>query len=188
MAIQEYLSLITSEHALQPNYIAWLTAALDKPDDINSLLSNMYNYFDLDQAIGAQLDTIGALVGCNRTVNFQPSGGVSPVLDDETYKLIIKAKIARNAWDGTNGGIVDIWDDTLPEISLVIEDNQDMTITAVVSGITSTLQQNLVANGYIIPKPMGVGFGYQFITGGSSTIYYGIAVSEGTFEVLTQIA
>ena len=48
----------------------------------------------------AQLDALGTLVGQSRQVPFQPSGGVSPILDDNTYRILLQAKIAQNQFDG----------------------------------------------------------------------------------------
>jgi hypothetical protein len=160
--IQRYIDLITSEHADKPKFIAWLTAALNVLDDAVKLADVLCVYFDLDAAAGAQLDVLGEIVGVSRTVDFQPSDGSSPVLDDETYRLVIRAKIAQNQWDGTLQQIYDLWNNIFPLQKLVLTDNQDMTMDAIVFGVSSGIQQDLVANGYIVPKPQGVFINYAF--------------------------
>lgn len=164
MAIQEYLSLVTSEHANKPNFIAWLTAILSMVNDTNTCAASITGAFDLGSAVGVQLDAIGAVVGVSRTVDFQPSAGVSPVLDDPTYLIAIKGRIAMNQWDGTITGIQEIWQSLFPNIYLILKDNQDMSMNALVIGLTSSIQQDLVTNGYIVPKPEGVSINYTYPT------------------------
>jgi len=157
MSIQPYLQLVTSEHAGKPNFIALLSAALQAPDDIETCAGTMNTQaFDLDNAVGAQLDVLGEIVGVSRTLDFQPSDGSSPVLDDNTYRLILRAKIAKNQWDGTIPAIYSLWQGLFPtNPQLGIQDNQDMTITARISLFTP-LQKDLVSNGYLLPRPEGV--------------------------------
>jgi hypothetical protein len=105
---------------------------------------------------GDQLDVIGSIVGQSRTVGFQPSKGVSPVLDDDTYRLLIKAKIAFNQWDGKIASLQTIWQSLFPTGKITVTDNQDMTMTVSVSGVTNSIINDLVMNGYIVPRPEGV--------------------------------
>lgn len=169
MDIQRYLNLVTSQHQDKPKFMAWLTSPLSILDDAVTLSNSFYSYFDIDLAIGAQLDIIGKIIGVSRTVTFQPtpfcSLGVpgvpyfsypSPVLDDDMYRLVLRAKILQNMWDGTLPSLYEMWDTLLPNARLVIRDNQDMTIIALVIGLSMQIQKDLISNGYIVPKPQGV--------------------------------
>jgi hypothetical protein len=118
--------------------------------------------FDLDSAVGVQLDALGSIAAAFRTVGFQPSGGVSPVLDDETYRIYIKAKIAANQWDGTITTLYPIWNSLFPAGQLVIADNQNMTATILMTGSFTSILQDLITNGYIVPRPEGVQYSYVF--------------------------
>ena len=186
--VARYLNLITSEHQNKPKFAAWLTAPLSILDDTTNLVINLGVYFDLDTAIGAQLDTLGDIVGVKRTVNFQPTSfysvgvmGVSylvspsPVLNDYEYRLIIRAKILQNMWDGTLPSLYEIWNILFPDAYLILKDNQNMTMDAFIIGLSSQLQKDLVANGYLIPKPQGVGVNYSY----SSTPLFAFGV-EGS--------
>ena len=153
--IQRYLSLITSQHQGKPKFMAWLAAPLGILDDATTLANDFISHFDLDQAVGAQQDIIGEIVGVKRTVSFQPADGSSPVLEDDTYKLVLQAKVIQNQWDGTLPEIHNLWNSVFPNARLKIEDNQDMTMNARISLFTP-IQKDLAANGYIIPKPQGV--------------------------------
>ncbi len=156
--IQRYLDLIISEYRDKPNFIAWLTANLSLVDGCTAAASSFVGAFDLDTAVGAQLDVLGLIVGVQRTVDFQPSGGASPVLDDDTFRLAIRARIAKNGWDGTITGIQSLWQNLFGAVPayLILHDNQDMTVTAIVIGLSSAIQQDLIDHGYILPKPEGV--------------------------------
>jgi hypothetical protein len=160
--IQKYLDLVTSQHYDKPKFMAWLTAALSIMDDIASLASNINSFFDLDTAIGAQQDVIGVIVGVGRVVNFQPSDSSSPVLDNDTYRLMQRAKIANNQWDGTMQQIYDLWSNLFPSQPLVLVDNQDMSMNALMFNVDAGIQQDLVSNGYVVPKPQGVRVNYAF--------------------------
>ncbi|CQR71692.1 hypothetical protein SOV_04880 [Sporomusa ovata DSM 2662] len=160
MAIDTYLNLVTSQYRDSPNFINWLTTALQKGEDITELLSQFESKFDIDTAVGKQLDTLGELIGRSRKLTFQPSNGVSPILDDEPYRTVLKAKIAINQWDGTIPGVYEYWNVLFPQLYLEIYDNQDMTMDIIVVGLSSTLLQQLLQNGYLTPKPEGVRVNY----------------------------
>lgn len=161
--IQRYLNLVTSQHADKPKFKAWLAEALSAPDDVVSLLNEFNNYFNLTEATGAQLDILGDIVGRKRVLDFQPIDGSSPVLDDDYYRLLIQAKIAQNQWDGTLPQIYEIWNTLFPLVYLVINDNQDMSMDALIIGLASQLEKDLVSRGYVIPKPQGVQINYMYI-------------------------
>jgi hypothetical protein len=142
--------------------MAWLTAVIGPVDDLETMFNVFNTAFDIDGAVGAQLDVLGEILGISRTVSWQPSNGVSPILDDTHFQLALKARIAINQWDGTITQLFDIWYNLLPNVYLVLHDNQDMTINALVVGMTDSMDQDLVAHGYIVPKPEGVHINYAF--------------------------
>jgi len=158
-----YLALLTSEYRQNsPKLNALLYVLLRKFDDVTTCLVKLDTALDLDSAMGAQLDQIGEVVQALRTVGFQPSGGVSPVLDDDTYRLYIKAKIARNQWNGQIDSLYTIWKQLFPAGTIVIEDNQNMSVNILLTGAFSSIIQDLITNGYIIPRPEGVLYNYIF--------------------------
>ena len=159
MAVQEYLDRITSEHRDKPKFIAWLTSILTPTDDIYNCINKIDDAFDLDKAVGNQLDVLGELIGVSRTLVFQPLD-MSPLLDDDTYRLVLKAKIGKNMWQGTKTEVQEIWDGMFSDLQLDLIDNEDMSMTAVITGILDELRELLIANGYIVPKPSGVHLNY----------------------------
>lgn len=159
-----YLNLLTSEYQGSAHLRSWLTACLRKLDNVTTCLANFTPAFDLDDAHGVQLDIIGQIVGASRNVPFQPSGGVSPVLDDATYRLFIKATVAANQWDGTISSLQTIWQTLFPGGRITIVDSQDMSATIFLTGVFSSIVNDLVLNGLIVPRPEGVLYNYVFTT------------------------
>lgn len=159
-----YLSLLTSQYQSSPNLRAWLQATLGILDDMSRCLESFITSFDLDYAVGAQLDTLGVIIGQSRTVGFQPSNGVSPILDDTTYRLLLKACIAQNQWTGTIDSLQSIWQQLFPGGRIIIADAQNMTATIIVTGSFTSILIDLITNGYIVPRPEGVLYQFDFGT------------------------
>jgi Protein of unknown function (DUF2612) len=124
--VTPYLGLITSEHADKPNFMAMVAAVCQPFADITEEYSDgVSGLYDIDTAVGAQLDIIGQWIGLSRYLQIPLTGvyfsfdmtglgfdqGVwlgpfdSPTqlvaLGDNTYRIILKAKIRANAFDGT---------------------------------------------------------------------------------------
>lgn len=181
MTTQDYLNLVTSQFREQPNYTAMISADVATQVQVQTLLQQMIPLFDVDVAVGDQLDIIGKWVGVSRSIaipipgvyftwdgdftvgweygTWQPSSLPSDVtvLPDDAYRVLIKAKIAANQWDGTTTGAYAIWDRVFTETTILIQDNQDMTYAlAVVGGIIDSLTLALITGGYIPLKPEGV--------------------------------
>lgn len=157
-----YLGLLTSEYRNSPKLNDFLTLLLKKLDDASFCLTQMEAAFDVDNAIGVQLDAIGTLVGASRTLPFQPTGGLSPILDDATYRIYLKAKAAQNQWDGTIDGLQSVWQTLFPSGTIAIGDNQNMTATIFLTGSFTPILQQMIVNGLIVPRPQGVLYNYVF--------------------------
>lgn len=164
LPIGYYLSLFTSQYKLSKKLLDFAAKAWQPIDDLTNCLAFVTSNYDLDNAIGKQLDVCGQLIGQSRTVAFQPSGGISPILDDFTYRLLLKARIAQNTWDGKTVSLYAIWQILFPGGRLVINDNQNMTATIIIAGGFSSIIIDLITNGYIVPRPEGVLYNYVTTT------------------------
>lgn len=159
--MNDYLSLIPPQNAAQPHFIATVSAALQAWLDTQSTLVGMLPGFDLDTAVGAQLDVVGEWVGGSRRLatpitgvyfafddtiktGFDSGVWLGPgnsasalsLLDDETYRLILRLKIAANNWDGTLGGAQGIMNALSSANAYVfLQDNFDMSMTVGLSGV-----------------------------------------------------
>lgn len=162
MDLQDYLNLIPSQHRDKSKYIAFLTLLLTPFINVSKINEEIKLLLNLDTATGTILDMIGKILVLPRLVNFQPSDGSSPILDDDHYRLILKAKVAKNQWKGTMDDLYNMWDNLFPNNPLLLVDRQNMTASVVVVGLNSTLERELITNGYIVPKPAGVRYDYGF--------------------------
>jgi hypothetical protein len=162
--LQTYLNLIPSPNNLAQNFMDWVQAIGQLYIDQQTCIAALIQAFNIDTAVGVQLDIIGQLVGVSRILNFTPSNGVSPTLIDAEYQTILYAQILKNFWNGTTGQVYSFWQQYLPQFPITIIDNQDMTMTVWIAGM-SGLQQELTANGYYVPKPAGVLVNYIFGNG-----------------------
>lgn len=185
MAIDRYIDLSTSQHKTKPKFKAWLSSALSIVNDGMTATKLMPDNFDIDTAIGKQLDVLGEIIGRSRIVNFQPADGSSPVLDDEDYRLILKAKIAQNQWDGTIPQVYKTWRSLFPDMNLYVLDNQDMTMSALLDGQLDPIATELVTAGYIIPKSLGVGIKIIQVTDVPGMSYIGVLVNDSEIITIT---
>lgn len=186
MSVQDYINLITPEHRFQPKYVAWVSTSLGMVNDLQNLFSSMNAAFDIDSAIGNQLDTIGQLLNVSRSLPYQPQvstdsnpvfawgdtgngyggwgtgywllSGVSPVLDDNYYRLILKASIVRDRWDGTTHSLILLLNQVFSKSGLIflLQDSQDMTFTVIAYGTTDPLTIDMLKHEVMIPRPEGV--------------------------------
>jgi hypothetical protein len=158
--LSSYQDLITSEHKDKPKYMATVTALLRHSTDIYETAVYMDDYFDLDESEGKQEDILGILVGADREVSYQPDHADSSILNDEMYRVLIKSKIAKNAWKGGIEDLQEIWRVLFGQ-PLKIIDNQDMTIDVDVAGFSigsadDAAIKEMIQHGLIVPKPQSV--------------------------------
>ncbi len=157
-----YASLITSQYKGSVNFMATVDMLLQKMSDVEAVLGVMDREFDIDHAVGDQLDIIGEIIGVSRTVEFQPSGGISPILNNETYRTLLKAQIIQNSWDGLLPSLYDAWKTVFPGGKIVVNDVQNMSAVITVQGTFSSIIVDLINNGYIVPRPQGVLYTYGY--------------------------
>ena len=239
-AAKYYLGLLTSQYQNSPKLLAWLGAVLAPWMDALGYAQQAYLSFDIDNAVGVQLDVLGQLIGQSRVISYNPipissivvtnvgplvdvsvtltesglifagnsvvlegltnaaalngvemdnvnvTGAVveqeisgvtisnysgpetgtvtvaSPPLDDATYRIVLKAKIAKNGWDGQIRSMYAIWSALFPGGQIIVQDNQNMTASIFLTGSFSAVIQSLIVNDYIIPRPQAVEYLFSF--------------------------
>jgi hypothetical protein len=186
----QYTNLIAGWQSGKPKFTETVFVSTEPISGVGLLANTLPDAFDLDSAIGAQLDAIGVRVGISRRVAtplsgvyfsfdidgvgfdqgvwqgpYDPDSGIS-VLDDDTYRIMLKAKIAANSWDGTNGTIANVLDIVFSgSVRAIVQDNQDMTMTVGISGAPPTpILMALLRKGYLSVKPAGVRIDYYIAT------------------------
>ena len=166
VTVTEYSDLVTSEHSDKPKFMALVEAGVSLPVDGRNLLQEMPGDFDVDVAVGVQLDAVGQWVGLSRTITIEPSVAyptpATPYqveLDDTTFRRLIKARALANRWDGTPEGAVDILDAFYGPAgtAAAIRDNQDMSISLLLAGTRPTAAEAAVFSQMLLPlRPSGV--------------------------------
>lgn len=170
--------LVPSWNASRPKYMEFLRLVLGVADDFRKLLDGYPEAFSVDSAAGAQLDIVGEWLGVSRILSFAPaSQGASRRLSDDDFRLLIRAQIARNAWDGTNAAAHSIFSTVFPSFGIVLQDGQDASINVILSGTFSDVQLEMINAGLLIPHPAGVLMTYEIphtITVGTTLIQAGV--------------
>lgn len=105
---------------------------------------------DLDNVTGWRLDIIGNIVGQPRDSNL--------LADDNTYRIVIRSRIARNNSDVTIDGIRQAIEFVTQDAVFDLIDNQDMTFNIVFESPLNDLVKELILTIDLIPRPQGVGF------------------------------
>lgn len=185
--MSKYTDLITNYHATKPLFFQHVDLSTRPLLDTNTALNSLITAFDIDTAVGAQLDILGEWIGRTRYVSvpisgiyfswdtdglgfdqgvwqgpYDPDNGYT-ALSDETYRVILKAKIAINSWNGQNDTLPPILDTALEGsgLRMQIVDNQDMTISIWVFPEVDIASVSLeliaaIKQGYLTVKAAGV--------------------------------
>jgi hypothetical protein len=156
----EYTQLIAGYHAKKERFQEWIYALTEPLRIAQERLVEMQTIdFDLDAAVGSQLDAVGQRIGLGRNLPvpitdaffaLDDVDGIGldfgiwftkldsltsvVVMSDGIYRMALKAKVRLNHFDGTRAEIVDVISDLFDAFdargSLVrVSDGQDMTFT-----------------------------------------------------------
>jgi len=149
MDVAALLALVPPYHATQPRFMAMLRATFAPFVEAGGVARSLPSHFDLDTAIGVQLDAVGKWIGRARTVPIPLAGiyftldderrgfdqGVwkGPFdtevgivsLDDEVYRRLLRANILAKRWDGTVPGAQAAFDTFFidPATHVFVQDN-----------------------------------------------------------------
>ena len=178
MDLTSYESLVTYRNSLKPKYMEFLRTILEHPVSMAAVTDSFLYAFDLDNAAGVNLDTIGALIGMNRLLPFVPTTGTREMNDDE-YRSMIRLKIARNVWDGRNADVNNIYRSIFPELNIKYVDNQDMTVTIHFTGVFGFRTAEIMAVSGILLVPAGVGYTVEIYEDGAETTLYAAVAQHG---------
>lgn len=199
--VEQYLDLLPSANVDKTNFRAAITAAIEDIVADGTSASELAALYDLDLAVGAQLDVVGVWVGLSRNVAvplsgvyftlddadlgldagylrgpFDPLEGVTS-LDDNLYRTMLRIKIAANHWDGSLAQAQSILASVVAASSgtyLMLIDNFDMTLSIGVAGvIPGPIFISLLQN-YMTLMPAAVGLRSLTVTGVSGSPLFGL--------------
>ena len=157
---EAYLKLITSEYATKPNFNSFVSMFISKVSPVNDIYNSFDSIFNIQTAVGDQLDKIGEILGVSRELPISDPD-IPPVLSDDLYRQVLISRIYSNNWDGTIGGLYSIMQKVFPDVAWQLVDSQDMSMSIVI--IYPNADPALIAllvDGYILPKPSGVNVNY----------------------------
>lgn len=158
--MRDYEALAPGWNRGKPKWLAFLRLILSQPVQMMEMLDSYTETFSIDTAVGRQLDMLGEMVGASRVLPFAPATAPRR-LADEDYRLLIRATVAQNAWDGTNESASAIFGVIFPALGIVLEDKQDMSINVIIRGTLTKIQAEMINAGLLIPHPAGVTMTYE---------------------------
>lgn len=207
----DYATLITSQHRGKPKFVAMVRAIAGAVGDITVAIQSLPQAFDIDSAVGKQLDHVGEWVGQSRVVAgvlalgyfgfsdnlvaepFGEEGNPSiggrffeegeeftstAVLADPEYRLVLKARVIRNHYQGTTEEIEDALE-LIFGVPGFVRDDGTFNLDIVINGPISLVGQSLLTNFDILPRPTGAAIRSIIYTDMAAQAF-GIASSRAT--------
>lgn len=194
MTPKEYEDLLIIQYADKPRASATVALIVNQYKKAFDLLESFEGAFDLDSAVGAQLDIIGKIVGISRNIedvipkiffgfdgNVNARGfGLAPFyttdqaqytdtqLSDSDYRFFIRIKIAKNHVKATmsddNGSNLNAVILSMFEGYAYMVDNKDMTVTIYIENSPKSYLLPYAITLDLIPLPQAVDIKYISIT------------------------
>ena len=172
---------IYSQYADKTKAVKWLNIIPDMADELFDVIEDVRNSYDIDKASGEQLDVIGRIVVIDRSfesqvfydvdTEFGPSqfGGedmqfetvgttLSKDVSDSIYRVLLKAKIAKNNSDSTLDGIAHALSYITSASQIQVIDNEDMTFSVSFGSSLTDIERFVFDTFDVMPRPQGVKF------------------------------
>ena len=166
----------------------WLTLTPTIANEkLEQPISQIYSAYDVDTVTGEDLDVIGRIVGVPRPIlrgaaydvfgyagndnytnyNVAPYIGDGAVVDaplnNDLYRKLIKAKIARNVSDGTSDSIIKLLEVVIGVKVTALNSNGDKSFDIGIASELDNTTQFLLENFDLIPRPQGTRIGQIYI-------------------------
>lgn len=203
-----WLALITNEHNQRPNYMAMVSAVLQPFADTLAVVAGIPLLYDVDVALGTQLDTDGQWVGETRFItvpltdvffswdvaglgwaegNWTSSLTATQlvILPDAQFRTLIFAAIAANHWDGTIPSAYDIWNTIFAGtgVGILIQDLPGMHMILALTGpVPDAVTKALFTGGYLNLVPAGVQVDHYYTPFLPDVPYFGWGVENANIS------
>jgi len=159
--VTETTNLLIKQYWEKPKANAEIEFRAQTWGTVSDFLAALDPAFDLDTAVGVQLDVLGRIVGISRNIPAAAQEGLpGPQLEDSDYRFFIRVKASFNRSSAY------LSSDTFISVQSVIlaafnggayvVDNLDMTLTLYVSPQVSIARLRLIRVLGLFPKPQGV--------------------------------
>jgi len=173
---------VYAQYSTKPSAKAWFGIVPTIGNELSDGLYHIQTSYNIDSATGAQLDVIGRIVGVDRSyenaidfvglqygediaefggidAQFTGSGQtVQSKVTDSIYRMLIRAKIAKNNSDATIEGILGSMSIIVGNSDMLIVDNEDMTFSIQFNFELTSIQLFVLDTYDIVPRPQGVQF------------------------------
>ena len=203
------LSRLATQFRESVNLIGYIYALIKESDALETVLNQILNERSLDVAIGEQLDVLGEIVGRSRVIERgifvpffgffgTPNGngfntfpfydGVSETisngsLDDDIYRLYIRAKIASNQSSGTHEDFVTVFKLLFGQgTRLITEDLGNANANLIIFHSFTPEEEQLIINAKlnkILPLVAGVNYTFQKVNANGSMGFQGNPLATG---------
>jgi hypothetical protein len=171
-------SRVYAQYKNKLKIMGWIAINGDLGNEIETAYQDIVLNYDIDNANTNELDILGRIVVINRSfeaavdthsylfgssaqfgsAQFRPAAGVTnQPLNDDVYRLLIKAKIAKNNNDATLDGIINAIGFMVETTGIQISDPEDMSFS-ITFDILTDLEKLVLSTFNIVPKPQGVRF------------------------------
>lgn len=175
---------IYAQYRNKPKAVQWYEIARKMGGSLESAGEAVRKSYDIDTAVGEQLNVIGRIVVAPRS--FIGSIPMNPglfdltdgdefgnddamfsaltidqdgLLSDDLYRLVIKAKIVKNNGDATAENILAGMNFLLPKADVLrVTDGEDMSFSIEFYGQITSLERFALLNAGLVPKPQAVRF------------------------------
>lgn len=179
---------IVNQYRNKSRMVKWLTLIPEIANEkLEKAADQVYGSYDVDTVTGEQLDVIGRIVGIPRPVlrgaaydvfgyagndnytnyNIAPYIGAGADLDaplnNDLYRKLIKARIARNVSDGTSDSIIELLEIVIGVKVTALSSNGDKSFDIGIASELDNTTQYLLDNFDLIPRPQGTRIGQIFI-------------------------
>lgn len=173
---------IYAQYRNMPKAKAWYGIVPTLGLEICTAFEQVRKSYDIDTAVGQQLDVIGRIVVIGRSfetptndeiyqwgqltvqwggagIQYQPSGGqISNEASDVIFRTLIKSKIAKNNSSSTLDDVVGALLYITGVTSVRVIDNEDMTFSVSFGSELDATTRFVLDTFDIVPRPQGVEF------------------------------
>ena len=173
---------IYAQYRNKPNAKAWYSIVPTLGLEICNAFEAVRTSYNIDTAVGAQLDVIGRIVVIDRSyessvawdstmwgqqsvqwggagMQWQSTGQtINNEISDAIFRTLIKAKIAKNNSDATLDGVVEALMYITDATPIRVIDNEDMTMSVSFGSQLDNITRFVLDTFDIVPRPQGVEF------------------------------
>ena len=151
--IDYYTNLLIIQYNNKPKAIAHIDT-LVSPVVMDQLPVDVQDAFNIDNAVGVQLDTLGKYAGVSRT-GVDNSGSIT--LGDADYRQLIKFAIIKNNGGSSLSDIINLIQIFFPGGGFRVYDYSNMRMSYLIDNSIGSLDlARMIVINKLLPKPMGV--------------------------------